>query len=40
MKLLTPAERKEYYAAFDTDSLLNSDLPARATAYSTLINAA
>ena len=39
LKLLKPAERASLYASFDCDSLLKSDLPARAQAYSTLINA-
>jgi HK97 family phage portal protein len=37
MKLLTPSERRSYYARFDTDELLKSDLPARADAYQKMI---
>lgn len=39
LKLISPEDRARFYAEFDTDDLLRADLPARAAAYSTLVNA-
>ena len=38
-KLLSPDERNTFFAEFNTDDLLKTDLQARATAYATLIAA-